>query len=48
MKNAIDLAFKKGRVEKKPLLISYTVCGDPNKKKYLEILKSISEHVNLV
>ena len=48
MKNAIDLAFKKGRVEKKPLLISYTVCGDPNKKKSLEILKSISEHVNLV
>ena len=48
MRNAIDLAFQKGRVEKKPLLISYTVCGDPNKKKSLEILKSISEHVNIV
>ena len=48
MKNSIDLAFQKGRQEKKPLLISYTVCGDPNKKKSLEILKSISEHVNLV
>ena len=48
MRNAIDLAFQKSKVKRRPLLISYTVCGDPNKKKSLEILKSISEHVNLV
>ena len=48
MRNAIDLAFQKSKVKRRPLLISYTVCGDPNKKKSLEILKSISEHVNIV
>ncbi len=48
MMNRIDLAFKKGQIEKRPLLITYTVCGDPNKKKSLEILKSISEHVDIV
>tara|TARA_Y100001936_G_scaffold237347_1_gene267809 strand:+ start:704 stop:1501 length:798 start_codon:yes stop_codon:yes gene_type:complete len=46
--NIIDLAFKRGQIEKRPLLITYSVCGDPNKKKSLEILKSISEHVDLV
>ena len=48
MINKIDLAFKKGHLEKRPLLITYSVCGDPNKKKSLEILKSISEHADLV
>ena len=48
MMNRIDLAFKKGQIERRPLLITYTVCGDPNKKKSLEILKSISEHVDIV
>ena len=48
MMNMIDLAFKKGQIEKRPLLITYSVCGDPNKKKSVEILKSISEHVDLV
>ena len=48
MINRIDLAFKKGHLEKRPLLITYSVCGDPNKKKSLEILKSISEHADLV
>ena len=48
MINRIDLAFKKGQLEKRPLLIAYSVCGDPNKKKSLEILKSISEHADLV
>ena len=42
MRNAIDLAFQKSKVKRRPLLISYTVCGDPNKKKSLEILKSIN------
>ena len=48
MMNIIDLAFKRGQIEKRPLLITYSVCGDPNKKKSLEILKSISEHVDIV
>ena len=47
MMNRIDLAFKKGQIERRPLLITYTVCGDPNKKKSLEILKSVSEHVDI-
>ena len=47
MMNRIDLAFKKGQIEKRPLLITYTVCGDPNKKKSLEILKSVSEPVDI-
>ena len=48
MMNRIDLAFKKGQIEKRPLLITYSVCGDPNKKKSLEILKSVSEQVDIV
>ena len=48
MKNPIDLAFQKARSENQPCLISYTVCGDPNKKKSLEILKSISQHAHIV
>ena len=48
MKNPIDLAFQKARGENRPCLISYTVCGDPNKKKSLEILKSISQHAHIV
>ena len=48
MKNPIDLAFQKARSENRPCLISYTVCGDPNKKKSLEILKSISQHAHIV
>ena len=47
MMNRIDLAFKKGQIERRALLITYTVCGDPNKKKSLEILKSISEQVDI-
>ncbi len=48
MKNPIDSAFQKARSENRPCLITYTVCGDPNKKKSLEILKSISQHVDIV
>ena len=48
MKNPIDSAFQKARGKNRPCLISYTVCGDPNKKKSLEILKSISQHAHIV
>ena len=47
MMSKIDSAFKKGHLENRPLLITYSVCGDPNKKKSLEILKSISEHIDI-
>ena len=48
MKSQISLAFQKCRKENRPALISYTVAGDYTKKKSLEILKSISEHVDIV
>ena len=47
MKSEIQLAFDKCKKEKRPALISYTVASDPNKKKSLQILKSISNHVDL-
>ena len=43
----INLAFKKARMEKRPALLTYTVAGDNNKKKSLEILKSISKHADI-
>ena len=43
----ISLAFKKCKKEKRPALITYTVAGDNTKKKSLEILNSISKHVDI-
>jgi|TARA_B110000438_G_scaffold263892_1_gene276186 tryptophan synthase alpha chain len=48
MKKPIDIAFKIANTEKRPALISYTVCGDNNKKKSLKILKSISKNLDIV
>ena len=48
MKNPIDIAFKIAQKENRPALISYTVCGDNNKKVSLEILKSISKNLDIV
>ena len=48
MKNAIDIAFKNANKENRPALISYTVCGDNNKKISLNILKSISKSLDIV
>ena len=48
MKSQIDLAFKKCRKENRPALLTYTVAGDNTKKKSLEILKSISEHADIL
>ena len=48
MKNAIDIAFKNANKENRPALISYTVCGDNNKKISLDILKSISKNLDIV
>ena len=38
--SSIRLAFKKCKQENRPALLTYTVSGDPNKKKSFEILKA--------
>jgi len=43
----ISLAFKQCKTEGRTALLTYTVASDPAKKKSLEILKSISGHVDL-
>ena len=43
----ISLAFKKVKIEKRPALLTYTVAGDINKKKSLEILKSIAKYADI-
>jgi len=43
----IASAFKKCRQEHRPALLTYTVSGDPNKKKFFEILKAISSHADI-
>ena len=48
MKSQISLAFQKCKKENRPALLTYTVAGDNTKKKSLEILKSISEHVDIL
>ena len=45
--SSIDLTFKKCREENRPALLTYTVSGDPNKKKSFEILKAISSHADI-
>ena len=43
-----NVAFRKCRNKGKPALLTYTVASDPNKKISLEILKSISENVDIL
>ena len=43
----INLSFKKTKNEKRPALLTYTVAGDNNKKKSLEILKSIANYADI-
>jgi len=43
----INLAFKKTKSEKRTALLTYTVAGDNNKKKSLEILKSIANYADI-
>ena len=43
----IALAFERCRQENRPALVTYTVSGDPNKKKSFEILKAISPHIDI-
>ena len=44
MNKNISLAFDKCKKENRPALLTYTVAGDNNKIKSIEILKSISNH----
>ena len=48
MKNIIANAFKNANKENRSALISYTVCGDNNKKISLDILNSISSYLDIV
>ena len=43
----INQSFKLVKKENRPALVTYTVAGDNNKKKSLEILKSISKHADI-
>ena len=43
----LALAFKKCKQENRPALLTYTVSGDPNKKKSFEILKAISTYADI-
>ncbi len=43
----IATTFKKCKQEGRPALLTYTVSGDPNKKKSFEILKAISLHADI-
>ena len=47
IKSPINLTFKKCKKEKRPALLTYTVAGDNTKKKSLEILNSISNHIDI-
>ena len=44
----ISVAFKKSKREKRPALLTYTVAGDNTKKKSLEIIKSMAQHVDII
>ena len=43
----IAITFKKCKEENRPALLTYTVAGDPNKKKSFEILKAVSSHADI-
>ena len=47
MSNLIGLAFNNAKKNNRPALLTYTVAGDSNKKKSLEILNSISKNVDI-
>ena len=47
MNSNITMAFNKCKKENRPALLTYTVAGDSNKNKSLEILKSISKYADI-
>tara|TARA_B100001057_G_scaffold322930_1_gene323170 strand:- start:503 stop:1303 length:801 start_codon:yes stop_codon:yes gene_type:complete len=48
MLNPISAAFVKAKKENRPALLTYTVAGDSSKKQSLDILKSISNNVDIL
>ena len=48
MLNPISVAFEKAKQENRPALLTYTVAGDSSKKESLNILKSISNNVDIL
>jgi len=46
--SSIGLAFEKCKKERRPALLTYTVCGDPTKKVSFDILKKISKNVDII
>ena len=48
MASLLNQAFQNAKSENRPALLTYTVAGDNTKKKSLEILKSISEHADIL
>ena len=47
MSSPIRVAFEKANNENRPALLTYTVAGDSNKKISLNILKKISDYVDI-
>ena len=47
MTSLLSQAFQNAKSENRPALLTYTVAGDNNKKKSLEILKSISNYADI-
>ena len=47
MNSLISKAFSNAKRENRPALVTYTVAGDNTKKKSLDILKSISNYVDI-
>ena len=48
MSSKILETFTKCQKEKRPALLTYTVAGDSNKKQSLAIIKSISQHADII
>ena len=48
MKSGIQLTFENCKKEKRPVLLTYTVASDPNKKKSLQIINSIAKHADII
>ena len=48
MISLLNKAFLNAKKENRPALVSYTVCGDNNKKTSLNILKTISKDLDIV
>jgi len=48
MSSKILKTFLRCRKEKRPVLLTYTVAGDSNKKQSLAIIRSIAEHADII